>query len=114
MDFFYLSSSLNILLCLIGLFYFVFYIMNINIYNLFYMCTLAWALFLRINLFVFVFVIHQLMNAMGLDSYNIADSMPIILPSTVYYLFHFYNPLLAYRWFMSVGLLICKARASQC
>ena len=39
--------------------YFVFYyIMNINIYNLFYICTLAciWALFLRINLFVFVFV----------------------------------------------------------
>ena len=31
--------------------------MNINIYNLFYICTLAciiWALFLRINLFVLV------------------------------------------------------------
>ena len=38
-------------------FYFVFYIMNINIYNLIYICTLAciWALFLRINLFVCVF-----------------------------------------------------------
>ena len=37
-----------------------FYIMNINIYNLFYICTLAciWALFLRINLFVFVFVLN--------------------------------------------------------
>ena len=57
--FFYLSSSLNVLLCLIGFFYFVFYIMNINIYNLFYICTLAciWALFLRINLFVFVYTI---------------------------------------------------------
>ena len=40
------------------IFSFFFYIMNINIYNLFYICTLAciWALFLRINLFVFVFV----------------------------------------------------------
>ena len=62
MIFFYLSSTLNDLLCLIGFFYvFVFYIMNINIYNLFYICTLAciilWALFLRINLFVFVFEI---------------------------------------------------------
>ena len=39
--FFYLSSSLTVLLCLIGFFYFVFYIMNINIYNLFYICTLV-------------------------------------------------------------------------
>ena len=53
---FYLSSSLNVLVCLIGFFYFVFFTMNINIYNLFYICTLAciWALFLRINLFVLV------------------------------------------------------------
>ena len=43
-------------------FYVVFYIMNHNIYNLFYICMLAynflWALFLRINLFVFVKVPH--------------------------------------------------------
>ena len=35
------SSSLNVLLCLIGFFLFVFYIMNIHIYNLLYICTLA-------------------------------------------------------------------------
>ena len=51
--------SIFVLECFImpnRIFYFVFYIMNINIYNLFYIkfCTLAciWALFLRINLFV--------------------------------------------------------------
>ena len=40
------------------IFLFVFYLKNIHIYNLFYMCTLAciWALFLKISLFVFVCV----------------------------------------------------------
>ena len=33
-----------------------------HIYNLFYICTLAciWALFLKINLFVFVFVMVEI------------------------------------------------------
>ena len=48
---------LEFVLCLIGFCFFVFDIMNIHIYNLFYICTLAcmWALFLKINFFVFVF-----------------------------------------------------------
>ena len=40
--FFKVSSSLNVLLCLIGFFIFLFLfclIMNIHIYNLFYICT---------------------------------------------------------------------------
>ena len=41
------------------LFFILSYIMNINIYNLFYICTLVWVLFLRINLFVFVILKYQ-------------------------------------------------------
>ena len=42
MNIFKVYSPLNALLCLIGFLkiIFVFYIMNIHIYNLFYMCTL--------------------------------------------------------------------------
>ena len=57
MNFFKVSSSLNVLLCPIGFFVFVFYLMNIHIYNLFYILRLhIWALFPKINSFVFVFV----------------------------------------------------------